>query len=197
MCLDLRIDLHRSESLVGELQMATVAEFTGNASWVKRIETLFDSYDLNKNGSLTKEEFYTSINKLALKVTDRPEQIEKLRKSTVDITDALGLGEGVKIDKKQFVELLAAFVVGEKAKIAKGEVTLVEKHNVALFDVVDRNNDGNITWEEYKSVMEASGFDEAAARAAFDMLDKNKNGKVDRKELASADMNFWTGLEEK
>ena len=26
--------------------------------------------------------------------------------------------------------------------------------------------------------MEASGFDEAATKAAFDMLDKNKNGKL-------------------
>ena len=43
--------------------------------------------------------------------------------------------------------------------------------------------------------MEASGFDEAATKAAFDMLDKNKNGKIDRKHLASADLQFWTGLE--
>ncbi|CAI8055453.1 Sarcoplasmic calcium-binding protein [Geodia barretti] len=169
--------------------MATGADYLGNAAWVKRMEQLFDSYDLDKNGQITKDEFHTSINKLSQKVTDRPELIEKLRKSTVELTDALGLGDGVKADRKKFVELLAAFVVGEKAK------TLIEKHNVALFDVVDGNNDGNLTWDEYKSVMEVSGFDEATAKAAFDTLDKNKNGKIDRKELASADLKFWTGLD--
>ena len=93
----------------------------------------------------------------------------------------------MKANKKTFLELLAAFVVGEKAKIDKGEVTLIEKHNVALFDVVDRHHDGNLTWEEYKSVMEASGFEEATAITVFDMLDKDKNGKIDWKKLASAD----------
>ena len=57
---------------------------------------------------------------------------------------------------------------------------MIQKHNVALFDVVDRNHDGNLGWDEYKSVMEASGFDEASAtiKAAFDMLDGSheKNG---------------------
>ena len=128
-------------------------------------------------------------------MTDRPELIEKLRKSTVELTDALRLGEGVKAEKKTFVELLAAFVVREKAKIDKGEESLIEKHNVALFNVVDRNHDGNLTWEEYKSVMEACGFDEATARGVFDMIDKNKNGKIDRKELQSTDVKFWTSLE--
>ena len=175
--------------------MATVAHYLGNVAWVKRIEHIYDSYDLNKNGYVTKEEFHTSINKLALKVTDRPELIDKLRRSTVELTDALGLSEGVKADKKMFLELLAAFAVGEKAKMDKGEETLIEKHNIALFDVVDRNHDGNLGWDEYKSVMEANGIDEATTKAAFGMLDKNKNGKIDRKELASADLQFWIGLE--
>ena len=70
----------------------------------------------------------------------------------MELTNALGL--------------LAAFVVGEKAKMDKGEETLIEKHNVTLFDIVDRNH-GNLGWDEYKSVMEASGFDEATTKAAL------------------------------
>lgn len=174
--------------------MATVADYLGNAAWVKRIEQLFDSLDTDKNGYVSKEEFHTSINRLALKVTDRPELIEKLRKSTVELTDAIGLGEGEKPDKKKFLKLVAAFAVDQKAKADKGEETVTEKHNVALYDVVDRNHDGNLTWDEYKSVMVSSGYDEAAARIEFDALDKNKNGKIDRKELASAALIFFTGL---
>ena len=36
----------------------SIANYLGNAAWVKRIEQLYDSYDLNKNGYLTKEEFH-------------------------------------------------------------------------------------------------------------------------------------------
>ena len=173
--------------------MATVADYLGNASWVQSIEQLFDSYDLNKNGYVTRQEFHTSVNKLARNWSDWLSRID--RKPSKELTEALRLAEGVKANKKTFLELLGSFVVGEKAKIDKGEVTLIEKHNVALFDVVDRHHDGNLTWEEYKSVMEASGFEEATAITVFDMLDKDKNGKIDRKKLASADLKFWTSLE--
>ena len=44
--------------------MATVANYLGNAAWV--IEQLYDSYDLNKNGHLTKEEFTPALNKLGV-----------------------------------------------------------------------------------------------------------------------------------
>ena len=163
-------------------------EYLGNDQWVKKIEGLFDSFDLNKNGYLSTEEFKTGIDRLAQKVTDRPELIAKLREASAELTTAIGITETTKADKKKFVELLAAFVTEEKAK------ALIEKHNEALFDVVDRNHDGHITWEEYKSVMETRGFNEPSARAAFDFLDKDKNGKIDRKELAIADVHFWTSL---
>ena len=145
-------DCHTNySSSQAQKNMATVANYLGNAAWVKRIEQLYaDSYDLNENGYLTKEDFHTSINKLALKVTDHPELIDKLWKSTVEFTDALGLSEGVKADKKMLLKLLAAFVVGEKAKMDKGKETLIQKHNVALFDVVDRNHDGNLGWHYNK-----------------------------------------------
>ena len=52
-------------------------------------------------------------------MTDRPKLIDELQKSTVELTDAPRLSERVKADKKMLLELLAAFVVGEKAKMDK------------------------------------------------------------------------------
>jgi len=34
-----------------------------------------------------------------------------------------------------------------------------------------------------------------AAKAAFDFLDRNKNGKIDRKEFAAANTQFWCYLD--
>ena len=72
-------DCHTNySSSQAQKKLATVANYLGNAAWVKRIEQLYDSYDLNENGYLTKEDFHTSINKLALKATDHPKLIDKL-----------------------------------------------------------------------------------------------------------------------
>ena len=86
-----------------------------------------------------------------------------------------------------------------------------------------QNHNGNLGWDEYKSVMEASGFDEAATKAAFNLicLTRIRMGKLWRakirgfysgqnasiflavnpflsqliQHLASADLQFWTDLE--
>ena len=168
-----------------------------NEKWVTRINALFTQLDTNKNGYLSRDDWLLSVDNLAKVVTNRPAEIAKLREVVIEYTEALGVTEGVKADKQKFLELLSVAVADDIAKFKKGEKTLTERFAGAYFDVVDQNHDGCINWDEYKIVMEASGFPEESARGTFELLDKNKNGKIERKELIAADIKFWCDLEEK
>ena len=49
----------------------------------------------------------------------------------------------------------------------RGEITLFENQNDALFDVVDRSRDGRLTFEEYKVAVSALNSHENAAKATY------------------------------
>ena len=70
-------------------------------------------------------------------------------------------------------------------------MTSIQKHDWALFDVLDRNSNGYLSFDEYKAMMSVYDFDEKSARAAFDLLDKDKKGKLSKMEFAAADVKFW------
>ena len=176
--------------------MATVQGYLKNAKWVKRMDELFNTLDVNKNGYLSREDWLISVDKLAKVVPDRPAEIAKHRAVTLEFTDAIGLTQGVQADKKKFRELAAAWQLAETGRRDKGEMTMSEKVNNAHFDVLDKNHDGYVTWDEYKVMIEAAGLGEEEARGAFNLLDKDKSGKIDRKEYTDACIKFWCTLDD-
>jgi len=175
--------------------MATVEDYLKNAKWVKRIGELFDRVDRNKDGYVSQEDWLRFPDELAKAVPDRPAENTKFRELMMEVTREMGLPEGVKLDKQKYMGLAAAMAVAEVGKIKRGEQPLMEKLDQASFDVVDRHHDGNITWDEYQLLMKSGNFGEDAAKAAFDFLDRNKNGKIDRKEFAAANTQFWCYLD--
>ena len=172
--------------------MSTAAQdYLKNDRWVKRMGEFFTQMDLDKSGYVSIEDHLQYVANLAKSAPDNPDAIAKLREVSLEFNNELGLTEGVKADKQKYIELAAAMAVNEMAKVKRGEITLLEKQNAALFDVVDRNQNERLTFEEYKLAVMALNFDENAAKATFDLLDRNKNGTIDRKEFIAANVNFW------
>ena len=152
--------------------------------------------DTNKNGYVSREDWLLKVDNLAKVVTDRPDEITKLRAVTSEFANATGLTEGLQVDKQKFLELMAAFMIAETARVKRGELALMEKIANAQFDVVDSNHDGSIRFEEYKLLIKATmNFDEDAAKAIFNLIDLNKNGKIERKEFTTANAKFWCTCE--
>ena len=176
--------------------MATVQDYLNNAKWVKRVDESFNTLDVNKNGYLTREYWLTVVDNYAKAVPDRPAEIAKLRAIMNEYVDAMGVAEGVKVDKNNFRELAAAMSLAEIGRRDSGEMTMAEKIGNAAFDVLDKNHDGSLTWDEYYAGMKASGFGEEEARASFNFLDKNKSGEIDRKEYSAANIKFWCTLDD-
>ena len=171
-------------------------DYLKNEKWVKRIEGVFALQDTNKNGYLSKEEWFAVGKRLAEAVPDRPEELARYREVVDEFSNEFGMTDGVKVDKEKYVQLAAVFAAKQMNAVMKGEESSVVKLDNAMFDMVDHNRDGTISWEEYKTVMGANYISEEAARAGFDMLDKNKNGKIERKEFTANTVKFWYSLED-
>ena len=175
----------------------TVETYLGNAKWVKRIDDYFDDTDSDKNGFLTREEWVKPMKALKDIVPDRTEKIDEVLAAVEKLLDVLGLTEDMKADKQKLKELVAALAISEVEKLNKGELTYTEKLSHALFDVMDRDGNGYLSYDEYKTVM-CAAYNETVeeCEAVFRMLDKDKNGKIDKNEFAIADAKFWYVLDD-
>ena len=175
--------------------MATAQDYLNNAKWVRRISQMFEDTDIDKKGYVSTTDVMKFVDNLA-KETDRPDLIAKLRGVTLEWAAAIGIKEGVKSNKQEYLKLMAAMAVSENAKVKRGEKSLIYKLDNALFDVVDVNHDGSITLNDFKLVMKAFNFDEATSEAGFTALDRNKDGKIDRSEFIETEFKFWFSLDD-
>lgn len=176
--------------------MATAQDYLNNAKWVRRISQMFHDTDVDMNGYISIADFMKFADNLAREAPDHPDLITNLRAVMVEWASAIGIKEGVKASKEDYLKLMAAMAVSENAKVKRGEKSLIYKVDNALFDVVDVNHDGNITLNEYKLVMKAFNLDEASSEAGFAAVDRNKNGKIDRNEFIETEFKFWFSLDD-
>jgi Ca2+-binding EF-hand superfamily protein len=72
--------------------------------------------------------------------------------------------------------------------------TLVKDTARAIFDVMDLDGSGTVSFEEYKKVNAIYGVDEATARKMFDELDGDKNGAITKEEHLKTQDWFFTRL---
>ena len=179
------------------LKMVTVEDYLKCPKWVKRVGEAFHRVlDMDNKGYTTEEDFLRPINELAKVVTDRPELIAKAQEARLEFAKAMGVSGSVKVDQQKFLELAAAYAVLERGRLEKGETPYLEVSNSTMLDVVDRNQDGAITWDEYKIFMDAGNMGEESAKAAFALLDKDNSGKISRSEYMKDDIKFWFELDD-
>ena len=107
--------------------MVTVEDYLKSPKWVKRVgESFHLIFDVDNKGYVTEEDFSKHIDQLAEAVTDRPELIAKARECRLAFAKGMGISGDVKMDKQKYLEQAAAYGVFERARIEKGEMTLLE-----------------------------------------------------------------------
>ncbi len=67
------------------------AAYKNSPKWVKRMEELFDQSDLNKNGTLSIEDFYIWIEQLEKEVKPEKALLTKLRQKCKAFWENVGL----------------------------------------------------------------------------------------------------------
>ena len=175
----------------------TADEFLSSEGWKKRIEGMFDRIDVNKNGSISKEEVLSIYHKLKAEYNDSP-HLEACRKLLEKHCDESGLGDGKKITKDEFVSNHAKFAACAHAKLEEGGGGNSAELSHAIIDVIasDKSHDGNVTLEEYRKVVKMLNLDEQKTDDAFRRMDPSNSGKIGRKQILELQMKFITNLQD-
>jgi hypothetical protein len=159
--------------------------------WERKISTFVVRVDLNKDGIISIDEFEWMADRyLALGQTSQ-EESAKLR-ATLRKIWATYFEEPSKdqpVTAKVYCEALRKF---GKQKL----VDVVNNFFPYFFNVVDTDNDGKISVEEYRQFLDIFGMDPTHADESFEKLDTNRDGILTRDEFLAASLEFCTGDDE-
>ena len=154
---------------------------------LRKLKTRFERMDIDKNGYISIEDYQELARRFVEYGKLSGEDEQRIRKALQDVCNNIGLKEGVKIMREQF---LTDFL----KLIENGEVngdTISE-----MFDVVDTNGDGVISPREFYDYFKIMGVDESSAQTSFDAIDTDHNGIITRDEFIAAGLDFFTGVDE-
>ena len=186
------------------------SELTKNEFWVKKMTVRFHAMDLNKDGVLTKADFdiFTERNTKIGKLNDA--QAERNWKLHAEIMSDFGIGSELTL--AEFIEALVTYATGIMSKLqlvssASCIYMLMSLHDIhvgdhpsivanKLFDTIDTDGDGVISYSEWAVYFEIIGIDVKHARSCFDALDANKDGEISRSEFVDANVNFFRSTDE-
>lgn len=70
-------------------------------------------------------------------------------------------------------------------------VNIAASYNLKLFDCIDTNGDGEISWKEFLAFIKPLGVTEEGAKVAFEMIDENGDGILSKDELSVACARYY------
>jgi len=154
--------------------------------WKQKIRTLQTRLDLNKDGQVTWEDFQGIANRFVTvggATVEQGEKIEMILQKMYNkyLADTIANGP---LTADAYVEALM-----EQGKTAISK-TVFEIYT-PFFDVIDTNNDGQISKKEYRVYYKVLGLDAHYADKSFKDVDKDENGLISRAEYMAAVDDFF------
>lgn len=161
----------------------------------RKIALAFYKYDQSKNGLLEKEDLQLVGQKIAesfgLKESDRKYQqiIETYSKAWDNYLAAADQdGDG----KVSLIEFFEARDKMDASQIAKNKEV-----NKLMFDCLDVDGNGTISFKEYEVLLKALGeTNEEIIKRGFDNMDINKDGTISRDEYATLRSGYFASEDE-
>ena len=161
--------------------------------WEKKIRTVFQSLDTDKDGILRRRDFELWEDRLIKALPSAiEEQKQQIRQSRIDIWVNFVNGgesptEGAEVTVDQFIK---SFRVKLKDPGLRDQLESVTR---AIFDVLDINKDGVLKKDEYvKLATLKPNTTTAVAEAAFNAMDKSNDGAIQFEEFLGATVFFFT-----
>lgn len=151
--------------------------------------------DVNKNGVISREDFEVMGKRLAECSSMTKRQAESICMEFAKLADALHFEPGIKVPLTEAAQQVSkAYLIKTPAE----RKAIVHRTHKMLFDILDSNDDGYISLEEFKAYIHtaAPGTSEAEVVDSFNKIDANKIGEISREEFLAAAEDFLLGVEE-
>lgn len=170
-------------------------KFFSSTVWRARMKTYFKLMDVDRNGVLTLSDFEEIANRLIQLQNDssRNEEISEMCHSLFQYF--IAGGESVDSNTRITEEDLIAKVAKTVSLIESPDKILeVARHkNELFFNIIDTDNSGQISREEYRKYLAVyTGVEQPDhADQAFDSIDSDKSGSISREEFVEAHRLYW------
>ena len=157
--------------------------FTDNPIWIRKMKMRFALLDVDKNGIIDQNDVaLVAKNMAAYRKED--EDAEKSYFKILKATITFGLS-GERVDEETFVQEMKQFVSQTDAKERVKELADM------IFGVVDANNDGVISYDEFCQFYKAMNASQELIDTLFKKADTNKDGVIDHLEAQESFIKYF------
>jgi len=153
----------------------------------KKLERVFALTDMNRSGNVTVDDFILWGEKAA--TVSKVKFTEERKAEWVNAHNVYFAGKDML--PEEFVQHVQAFMQQDPLHVEHSK-----EINLTLFNVLDENKDGEISFDEYYAFVHPAGVTPANARVGFDMIDADKNGVLSRDEIGTACARYYFDQEE-
>ncbi|NES83013.1 MAG: hypothetical protein F6K10_17290 [Moorea sp. SIO2B7] len=157
----------------------------------RKLALAFYKYDQSKNGSLEKEDLLIIAKRIAASFAFKEDdsKYQEILKTYSQVWDYY-LAEADQ-DGDGKVSLIDFFEVRDK--MASSQVKQNQDINKLMFDCLDVDGSGTISFQEYKVYLNALGeTNEEIIKRGFESIDVNKDGSISRDEYAKIRSDYGT-----
>ena len=162
---------------------------------LRKLKTAFTRLDLDKDGLVSKEDFELMAEKQNKSGNATAEQAASCHQSLKEVADFFWYKHGERLPRQQAAEDMHEVML----KLSFEEQrAMCDKFCKPMFDAVDSNGDGHISFEEYKvyaNTIAPDLTDEDKVKS-FNLIDANKDGEISREEFLDAGYEYFYSFEE-
>ncbi|NEP56368.1 MAG: hypothetical protein F6K31_05000 [Symploca sp. SIO2G7] len=170
----------------------TPEKFLSSSIWVARVKTYFKLMDVNGDGFLSLSDYEEIADRFVelQSNSSNSEEIRTLFRALFKnmIAGGASVDANTKITEEESVTNAAKAV-----SVLQSAPEVGRRKNEVFFDLIDTDNSGKISREEYRKYLAIYSGGEQPERAdkAFDSIDTDGNGSITRAEFVEGHMGYW------
>ncbi len=165
-----------------------IEKLANDAFWKKKLRHAFHTQDVDKDGFISRADFDLVVQRYQ-EMGSSNEHTKKLKDTFNKCCDEWGLTDSsVKFTIDEILD-----IHGKQL----GEMKKLDSMYSEMFDSVDMNGNGSISFEEWSNHYQSLGIDLKHARPSFDAMDFNGDNQVSRNEFITYHKEFFFSTEDK